>query len=67
MEGWADGDFGRFINIAKGSSDELDYHLLLARDLQFIEAAEYEALAKENYEVASMLTGLSRAVRRAKS
>lgn len=61
-----DGDFARFIDIAKGSSDELDYHLLLAHDLQFIDDVAYDALAAENSQVGSMLTGLSRAVRQTK-
>ncbi len=61
-----DGEFARFIDIAKGSSDELDYHLLLARDLRFISPAQHHELAEENREVGCMLTGLSHAVRRTK-
>jgi len=32
----SDGEMGRFIQIAMGSGAELSYHLLLARDLGFV-------------------------------
>jgi hypothetical protein len=32
------GEFQRFLNIAAGSASELEYHFLLARDLQFLAA-----------------------------
>jgi four helix bundle protein len=31
-----DGEFGRFLQIAMVSASELEYHLLLARDLQIL-------------------------------
>jgi hypothetical protein len=36
----------------------LDHHLLLARDLGFIEAARYQILAKSLVELRRMLTAL---------
>ncbi len=32
----ADGDFARFLQIAMGSASELEYHLLLVRDLNLL-------------------------------
>jgi len=51
-------EFQRYLQIASGSASELDYHLLLSRDLQFLGAADYEALAKELVELRRMLTSL---------
>jgi four helix bundle protein len=53
-----DTEFARFCSIAMGSASELDYHLLLARDLKFIRPAEYESLAPCVSEVKRMLTAL---------
>jgi four helix bundle protein len=36
----SDGEMKRFLQIARGSVSELEYHLLLARDLCFISAGE---------------------------
>jgi four helix bundle protein len=41
-----------------GSASELEYHLLLARDLQLINAKDYADLAQRTTEVKRMLTGL---------
>ncbi len=40
-----------FATIAMGSATELEYHLLLARDLNFIQASEYESLVENLVEV----------------
>jgi four helix bundle protein len=37
-----DAEFARFCSIAMGSASELEYHLLLARDLKLLQAGEYE-------------------------
>ena len=60
----SDRDFARHLQIAVGSADELDYHLLLATDLCFISSGEHQLLLRELVEVRKMLTGL---VRRLKS
>jgi len=39
-----------------GSASELEYHLLLARDLSFLKSSAYEQLAREVTEVKRMLT-----------
>ncbi|HVP53260.1 MAG TPA: four helix bundle protein [Terriglobales bacterium] len=53
-----DAEFARFVLIAMGSASELDYHLLLARDLSFLPFKEYERLAAELAEIRRMLTSL---------
>ncbi|MBZ0169618.1 hypothetical protein MELA_01297 [Candidatus Methylomirabilis lanthanidiphila] len=53
-----DGDveLARFLQIAMGSASELDYHLLLARDLNLLNSSDYAQLANEVGEVKRMLT-----------
>ena len=52
------GELHRFLQIASGSGSELEYHILLARDLGYLEATEYEHLADKTVEVRRMLTSL---------
>src|SRR5438270_4723784 len=54
----SDGEFGRFVQIAMGSAVELSYHLLLARDLGLLRAAEFAPLHSETDEISRMLSGL---------
>lgn len=49
-------ELGRFLQIALGSASELEYHLLLTRDLAFLDRKDYEHLASEVTEVKRMLT-----------
>jgi four helix bundle protein len=51
-----DGELARFLQIAMGSASELEYHLLLARELDFLNSSDYEHLASEVTEVKRMLT-----------
>lgn len=51
-----DVEFTRFLQIALGSASELEYHLLPARDLGFLNDIDYERIAKETMEVKQMLT-----------
>ena len=46
----------RFCSIAAGSASELEYHLLLARDLNLIQPNDYELLAQQVIEIKRMLT-----------
>jgi four helix bundle protein len=55
----SDGEMGRFIQIAMGSGAELSYHLLLARDLNFIERRAFEGLDSDLGEVMRMMSSLS--------
>jgi four helix bundle protein len=52
-----DAELARFCSIAMGSASELDYHLLLARDLKLIDVKQYQQLAQRTSEVKRMLTG----------
>src|SRR6266545_6431941 len=40
-----DAEFARFCSIAMGSASEVEYHLLLAKDLKLLTPADYETLA----------------------
>lgn len=51
-----DADFARYLQIARGSASELEYHLLLAKDLGFLQADEHQQLSKEANELKQMLT-----------
>ena len=51
-----DAEFARFLQIALGSASELEYHLLLARDLGLLNDLDYERLRSETKEVKQMLT-----------
>ena len=55
-----DADFRRFVQIACGSACEVEYHLLLAHDLNLIARDSYEELNTSVNEVKRMLVGLSR-------
>ena len=58
-----DVDLARFLQIAMGSASELEYHLLLARDLCYLSPMEYEPLSKEATEVKKMLTAFIQTLR----
>lgn len=47
----------RFLYIASGSASELDYHLLLARDLRYLSNEDYRRIV-QNLSEARMLTAL---------
>jgi four helix bundle protein len=51
-------EFQRYLQIASGSGSELDYHLLLARDLNFLPETDYLNLAKKLLGIRKMLTSL---------
>ena len=53
-----DAELARFCSIAMGSASELDYRLLLARDLKLINPKDYGELAQRTKEVKRMLGGL---------
>ncbi len=53
-----DPDFRRFLWHAMGSLNEVEYDLLLARDLGFLPPAEHSGLAAQLEEIRRMLSGL---------
>jgi four helix bundle protein len=52
----------RFLQISCGSSNELEYHLLLAKDLGYISQAEYQSAREQLFELKKMLVALTRKV-----
>jgi four helix bundle protein len=58
-----DADFARFLQIAAGSASELEYHLLLSRDLKLLEEQDYERLSGQAVEVKRMLSSLMKTLR----
>ena len=51
-----DAELARFLQIAMGSATELEYHLLLAHELNLLKTSDYEPLARDVTEVKRMLT-----------
>lgn len=51
-------EFGRFLTIALKSTSELEYHLIVARDVRLITVSAFEALSSQTIEVRKMLHGL---------
>jgi len=49
-------ELGRFMQIAMGSASEVEYLLLLARDLGYLENAIYQPIERDTTEVKRMLT-----------
>ena len=56
------GEFHRFLQIAMGSASELEYHLLLSRDLKFLDTELHTSLNSRVEEVKRMLSSLIRKV-----
>src|ERR1700693_1945531 len=54
----ADAEMRRFVQIARGSANEVEYHLLLAKDLEFITAVEHKDLEARVLEIQRMLAAL---------
>jgi four helix bundle protein len=52
----------RFLQIASGSASELDYELMLAKDLRYMTETDYARIADELSQVRKMLTSLLRKV-----
>lgn len=59
----SDAELSRYIDIARGSCDELDYHLLLCFDLGYLQQEQYETARTRVVEIGRMLSGLSAKVR----
>jgi four helix bundle protein len=50
-----DAELGRFLSIAAGSACEVEYHLLLAKDLGYLSASEHSKLNDQVCEIKRML------------
>ena len=55
----SDPEMKRFVQIARGSASELEYHLLLARDLQHLTVDEFKDLEAKVLEIQRMLASLT--------
>jgi len=53
-------ELARFCSFAMGSASELEYHLLLAKDLALIESDAQMQLSQDAIELKRMLAGLMR-------
>ena len=51
-----DAELGRFLQIAMGSASELEYHLLLSRDLNYLDPPTHDSLTNGVTEVKRMLS-----------
>lgn len=56
-------EFSRFLQIALGSTTELEYHLLLANELKFLDSEEHESLNDRVSEIRKMIIGLIQKVK----
>jgi len=56
-------EFARFLGMAMGSASELEYFLLLSRDLGYLRSNAHESLAADVAEMRRMLNGLLSKVR----
>lgn len=54
----SDPEMKRFCQIARGSASEVEYHLLLSKDLQFLPSNEFKDLEGKVHEVQHMLASL---------
>lgn len=55
-------EYRQFVGIAKGSTAEVMYHLLLAKDLGHVQSEEYQKLRDNYTRVGQMLTRLAQAL-----
>jgi four helix bundle protein len=56
-------DFARFLRYALNSGCELEYHLIIARDIGVLSESEFSSLESEAIEVRRMLHGLLNRIR----
>ena len=56
-------EFSRFIHVAAGSASEVEYQLLLAHDLGYLNAEIYKELDANITEIKKMLHGFAKALK----
>jgi four helix bundle protein len=59
-----DVEFSRFVRISLGSATELEYHLLLSRDIGLLTQSVHENLVAQVLRMQAMLVGLNRILKR---
>jgi four helix bundle protein len=60
---WGDGDLARFVQISMGSASELQNHLRLAKDLEFVADGEHTKVVESLSSVRQMLTAFLKTLR----
>ena len=58
-----DSDFARFLDVSFGSASELEYQILLVKDLGYIDEEIYSELLPELIEIKKMLSKFIKSVR----
>ena len=53
-----DRDFARYLGYALGSACELEYHIILARDVGAMSEADFDTLMRQVVDIKRMLHGL---------
>lgn len=56
-------EYLQFLSLAKASLEETKYHLLLAKDLDYLTTKDYRNLIEKCNEVGKMLSGLIKAIK----
>ena len=51
-------DFARFLTMALGSTNEVEYFLLLSKDLEYLDIDKYDLLTRQLVEIRKMLLSL---------
>ena len=54
----SDREFARYIRISLGSATEVENHLIIANDLELIDADVFHCLSKQVQDIQKMLSGL---------
>ena len=59
-----DADFAHFLDIALGSSNEVETQLIISRNLNYIDTAQFNSLMSKLSEIQKQLTGLISSIRK---
>jgi four helix bundle protein len=62
----ADRELRRFVRISIGSATELEYHLLLARDLGLLDPPIFNGLTRQAIRIQGMLVALERILKQSR-
>jgi four helix bundle protein len=62
-----DAEFHRFLQISLGSANELEYHLLLSKDLDYLATEKHLELHTQLIEIKRMLVSLTQKIRNEKA
>ena len=60
----SDGEFGRYVSIAMGSASEVEYHIVLARDLGYLVPEVHAEPEQRIIEIKRMLSSLAKTLRK---